>query len=143
MRNPIASVFVSLWNRTGALSPDRKKRSAPGVRHKGLLGYSRVGLFGSGAAAGRHHPVEERSSIRRPRSPPPGAAHALERFEVEHGVREEREVNLPGHCGHTGFLHEWPTGMLPVGTPLALLRECKHVVAGITDGAEHPAVRGR
>ena len=116
MRNPIASVFVSLWNRTGALSPDRKKRSAPGVRHKGLLGYSRVGLFGSGAAAGRHHPVEERSSIR---------------------------LNLPGHCGHTGFLHEWPTGMLPVGTPLALLRECKHVVAGITDGAEHPAVRGR
>jgi hypothetical protein len=53
------------------------------------------------------------------------------------------EVNLPGHCGHTGFLHEWPTGMLPVSTPLALLRECKHVVAGITDGAEHPAVRGR
>ena len=61
VRNPIASVFVSLWNRTGALSPDnREKRSAPGVRHKGLLGYSRVGLFGSGAAAGRHHPVEER-----------------------------------------------------------------------------------
>ena len=27
--------------------------------------------------------------------------------------------------------------------PLALLRQCKHVSACITDGAEHPAVLGR
>jgi hypothetical protein len=27
--------------------------------------------------------------------------------------------------------------------PLALLRQCKHVSARITDGAEHPAVLGR
>ena len=27
--------------------------------------------------------------------------------------------------------------------PLALLRQCKHVSARITDGAEHPAVVGR
>jgi hypothetical protein len=39
---PQGPVFVSLSrNRTGALSP-----STPAVRHKGLLGYSRVGLFG-------------------------------------------------------------------------------------------------
>jgi hypothetical protein len=38
-------VFVSPWNRTGALSPDnREKRSAPGVRSC-LLGYSRVCPF--------------------------------------------------------------------------------------------------
>jgi hypothetical protein len=27
--------------------------------------------------------------------------------------------------------------------PLALLRQCKHVSAGITNGAQHPAILGR
>jgi hypothetical protein len=96
--------FVGLSrNRTGALSPRNKKRSTPAVRHKGLLGYSRVGLFGSGTAARRHYPVDERSGIRRPRSPPPSVAHALERPNVKPAVHEERQVDLPGHRGRAAL----------------------------------------
>jgi hypothetical protein len=52
------------------------------------------------------------------------------------------EVNLPGHCGHTGFLHEWPTGMLPVSTPLALLRESRLLERRHAIRARHRTLNG-
>jgi len=43
-------------------------------------------------------------------------------------------VHLLRHCGHTSFFHNQPAHLFPVGKPLALLRKCKNVRAGVTNG---------
>jgi hypothetical protein len=75
--------------------------------------------------------------------PPPSAGDLLERKDIKLVVPGQRKVNLLGHRSRTGFFHEELMRSRPVGTPLTLLRECKDVGAGVTDGSEYPAVRGR
>jgi hypothetical protein len=68
---------------------------------------------------------------------------AVERFSVKLAIQGQREVNLLGQLRSTGSLYEQPIGGFPVVKPFAILRQRQHVSAGITDGAQHPAVLGR
>ena len=52
-------------------------------------------------------------------------------------------VHLLRHCGHSSFFHDQPAHLFPVGKLLALLRKCKNVRAGVTNGAKHPPVLSR
>lgn len=73
----------------------------------------------------------------------PKPCDAFERLNIKLAIPGQREVNLLGKGRRTSPSYEQPIGMFPVITPLAFLRERKHVGADIADGAKNPSLLGR
>ena len=57
----------------------------------------------------------------------------LERLNIKLAIPRQCELNLPGQLRRTGSYYEYAIGGFPMIKPLALLRQCKHVSARITD----------
>jgi hypothetical protein len=67
-------------------------------------------------------------------------AHGL---DVEGGIVEEREMDLPAHRGNVGLLKNQLGRLKPPRATVARGGHCDHVGAGICDGAQDAAVLGR
>jgi len=62
--------------------------------------------------------------------------------EIELGIHEQREAELVRDRLGVGAVEDQLGGLLPSGPKLALLRQSKHVAAGIFERAQRAAVDG-
>jgi hypothetical protein len=60
---------------------------------------------------------------------------------IKLAIPRQCELNLLGQLRRTGSYYEQAIGGFPMIKPLALFRQCKHVSARITDGADLQCVR--